>query len=85
VRTWDLATGAPVSRPVRGHRGEVLAVAVTEPDDRPVIISGGQDTTVRVWDVADRSAIGEPLRHGANVRSVRPRPTLRTPDHRLRR
>ena len=35
-----------------GHTGEVRAVAVGRAGDRDVIVSGGGDGTVRVWDAA---------------------------------
>ena len=31
------------------------------PDGTPVIISGGDDGTVRVWRMADGTPVGEPL------------------------
>lgn len=56
VRRWDLATGAPVGRPLTGHTGFVYAVAAGELDDRPVIVAGSADNTVRVCDLAARVA-----------------------------
>jgi WD40 repeat protein len=43
------------------HDGGVYAVAVSELDGRPVIVSGGRDGTVRVWELADGSPLGDPL------------------------
>ena len=60
VRVWDLAHSQPIGEPLRGHQGEVSAVAVAELDGRPVIISGSWDTTVRVWDLASGRSVGEP-------------------------
>ncbi len=46
-----------------GHDGGVNAVAVGAlPGGAPVIVSGGDDGTVRVWRLADRTPVGEPLR-----------------------
>jgi WD40 repeat protein len=42
------------------HGGPVLAVVVAELDSRPVIISGSRDDrTVRVWDLATGSPVGD--------------------------
>ena len=63
MRVWRLADGTPVGKPLRGHDGEVRAVAAgTLPDGTPVIISGGADGTMRVWRTADGTAVGKPLR-----------------------
>ena len=57
VRVWDLATGAPIGRPITGHTSEVCSVATAQPDGGPVIVSGGGDRTVRVWDLATGAPI----------------------------
>ena len=48
------------------------AVAVgTLPDGTPVIVSGGDDGTVRVWRLADGTPVGDPLTgHDGAVRAV---------------
>jgi WD40 repeat protein len=51
VRVWDLESGEPGPGPLTGHDRSVSAVAVGERHGRPVIISGGADQTVRVWDL----------------------------------
>jgi len=55
-----------------GHRGAVSAVAAGAlPDGTPVIISGSDDQTVRVWRLADGTPAGEPLRgHDGEVNAV---------------
>ena len=40
--------------PLTGHTGGVGAVAVGELDRRPIVVSGGADATVRVWDLTTR-------------------------------
>ncbi|MBV8348993.1 MAG: hypothetical protein JOZ49_16135, partial [Mycolicibacterium sp.] len=44
------------------HTGAVEAVAVGELEGRPVVVSGGWDQTVRVWDLATGDPVGDPLR-----------------------
>ena len=55
-----------------GHTGGVNAVAAGAlPDGAPVIISGGDDGTVRVWRTADGTPVGEPLTgHDGEVNAV---------------
>ena len=51
----------PGRRTLAGHTGAVHAVAVAALDGRPVAISGGGDRTVRVWDLATGSPVGDPF------------------------
>ena len=45
-----------------GHDGAANAVAVgTLADGTPVVVSGGDDGTVRIWRLADGTPVGEPL------------------------
>jgi WD40 repeat protein len=48
-------------RSLQGHTGPVLAVAAAEMDGRSVAVTGSADGSVRVWDVATGSVVGEPL------------------------
>ena len=56
---------------IAGHDGPVLAVAAAELEGRPVVISGGDDRMVRVWDLATGTPIGSPITgHDGWVRAV---------------
>ena len=50
-----------VGAPFTGHTGYVDAVATTQLDGRPVVISGSVDKTVRVWDLATGQPVGAPF------------------------
>lgn len=47
--------GTPVGKPLTGHSGSVMAVAVGRLNGRDVIVSGSNDQTVRMWDGAGSS------------------------------
>ena len=69
---WSHGRRATGHQVLTGHTGRVTAVAAGAlPDGTPVIISGGDDGTVRVWRLADGTLVGEPLTgHGGGVRAV---------------
>ena len=60
-------TGAPIGRPITGHTSEAYWVATAQLDGRPVVICGGGDMTVRVWDLATGAPIGQPLTGHTNT------------------
>ena len=77
VRVWDLASGKAIGKVIgaalRGHRysrSAVTSVATASLQGRPVIVSGSEDDTIRLWDLASVKAIGAPLR-GHDGRVVR--------------
>jgi WD domain, G-beta repeat len=53
------------------HEDEVNAVVVAELEGRPVVVSGSSDGTVRVWDLAGGTPVGEPFTgHEGAVRTL---------------
>ena len=56
VRLSDPRTGEVLAPALTGHRGAVQAVATGTVDGRPVAVTGGDDGTARVWDLAARLA-----------------------------
>jgi WD40 repeat protein len=67
---WAHSRGAP-HQTLTGHVGGVTAVAVGRVGDRDVIVSGGEDRTVLVWDANTGQTLGQPLAgHTSRVRAV---------------
>jgi len=55
IGVFDTMTGARIKR-MKGHTGMVNSVAVAR-DERPLVVSGGDDCHVRVWDRRQRQPI----------------------------
>ena len=55
-------SGAAVGEALCGHYSPVTAVAVGQRGRCAAIVSGGVDSTVRVWDLESGAAVGEPIR-----------------------
>ena len=64
--TWAIR-----ERTLLGHDGGVASVAVSKANHRNVVVSGGDDGTVRLWDLAKGRPVGRPLEgHSAPVVSI---------------
>jgi WD40 repeat protein len=78
VRIWDLIggrqIGEPLGEPEDGPittRRVIQSVAVGERDGVPVVVSGGSEHTLRLWDLTTGKQIGQPWSgHTDSVTSV---------------
>jgi len=53
--SWWTALGSDEEETSHGHVGATTAVATTVVDDDHVVVSGGEDGTVRIWNARDRN------------------------------
>ncbi|GAA2332938.1 WD40 repeat domain-containing protein [Dactylosporangium salmoneum] len=70
MKPATLPFGAQIVPPLQGHIGEVNAVVCGLVDGYPVAVTGGDDCTVRVWDMASHRQLGDPLRLDGEVRGL---------------
>src|SRR6266487_273222 len=71
VRVWDLESRELLHQPLRGHDGDVNALALGELHGRAIVASGGNDRTVRLWDLVSGESLGAALQgHRRKVRAV---------------
>ncbi|GAA4627382.1 hypothetical protein GCM10023196_039340 [Actinoallomurus vinaceus] len=75
IYVWDV-TGDPESDPVHdpltGHEETIRSLDTVTFDDRCLAVTGGDDATVRVWDLRTGAQVGDPLSgHKGSVETVR--------------
>lgn len=63
--------GRLVGKPLLCHQYGVNSIALGTLEGRIVVISGGEDSTLRIWELASHVQRGDPLRgHDQTVFSV---------------
>ena len=68
---WTQARPSSTHIAMGRHEGPVFSVALGEVDGRSVVVSGGFDGMVRLWDARSGAKIGEPLEgHDYGVTSI---------------
>ncbi|MFJ5726088.1 WD40 repeat domain-containing protein [Streptomyces sp. NPDC093149] len=60
IERWSLTDGTPAGAPITGHLGSVRAVAVASVAGKQVIISGGGDRVLRMWDLETGAPLNAP-------------------------
>jgi WD40 repeat protein len=60
---WDIATGQPVGKPIKGHTQHVNSIAVSpkNTNDGGILATGSDDKTIHLWDVSTNELLTEPL------------------------
>lgn len=61
LRHFDAASGIERGHVPTGHQGAITALATACIDGRPIALTGGEDGTVRSWDLLEGEALGKPL------------------------
>jgi WD40 repeat protein len=65
-----LTTRTPIGEPL-SHKSLVVAVATAVlPDGRPIAVTGSDDATVRIWDLAKSVQVGPPLHVNVVVQGI---------------
>ncbi|HKB40301.1 MAG TPA: WD40 repeat domain-containing protein, partial [Gemmataceae bacterium] len=70
VMIWDVQTAQELQPPLRGHSGEIYAVAFSPDEDGRWIASAGEDSTVKIWDSHSGKLLRSFRGHTALVSSV---------------
>jgi WD40 repeat protein len=67
---WATGTPTPFHRRFTGHVGSVHALAIEDSDTQPIVVSGGEDGYVRVWDLMSGEQRQVLVGHAGAVRAL---------------
>lgn len=79
IKIWSLTAGsapAKANYTLEGHAKGVNAIAYYPGADKPYLVSGADDSTVRVWDYQNKACVRVMEGHTMNVSSVMFHPEL---------
>ncbi|MEV0398659.1 hypothetical protein [Actinoallomurus sp. NPDC050550] len=75
IYVWDLTRDPeddPIHDPLTGHEETIRSLDTVTFDDRCLAVTGGDDATVRIWDLRTGTQVGDPLSgHKGSVETVR--------------
>lgn len=58
IRVWDVQRRQAIGEPLLGHRAPIHALAEVAPTSgEPLLVSGGEDDEIRLWDLRSRSLV----------------------------
>lgn len=69
LRLWDAQTGAALSPPLTGHSDEITGLAFS-PDRKLLASAGGNDHTIRLWDLTRHQSYGAPLAEKCSIKGL---------------
>ncbi|MER5618811.1 WD40 repeat domain-containing protein [Streptomyces sp. NPDC002215] len=67
IERWSLTDGTPTGAPITGHLGSVQAVAVASVAGKQVIVSGGGDRVLRMWDLETGAPLNAPVAEAPDI------------------
>ncbi|WP_331718592.1 WD40 repeat domain-containing protein (plasmid) [Streptomyces sp. NBC_00289] len=71
VQIRNLATGQQTGRPLSGHIDTVWSIATAAVDNHCFVVTGGENGTVRVWDLAAPRLLSQPrVGHTSPVHTI---------------
>ncbi|EER20354.1 COPI protein, putative [Perkinsus marinus ATCC 50983] len=77
IKVWGVTSGSTAPHfSLTGHTRGVNCIEYSPSKDKPYLVSGGDDKTVRVWDYQTRQCLQVLSGHTANISSVLFHPTL---------
>jgi WD40 repeat protein len=72
ISVHDVNTGDLVSNPIKAHCGAVTCLTVVNLGNASILLSGGGDSVIRLWNLPDLTPIGGALRgHNAGINALK--------------
>ena len=69
ISLFEILSGKAIGKPLIGHTSRFIRCIAFSSDDR-FVISGADDSTVRIWDVMNGKEVVKPLQHDSPIESL---------------